>query len=164
MDLSELTTLALHMTEVAAEVTALEDTLKERKRVLDELSGKTIPDAMASVGVTKIKLNTGAEIEVQPQIQAHISKKNIFSAHDWLRRNDFGDLIKNTLALSFGRGDDDLATRAKEQLDELGLPYEQKEVVNAQTLKAWVREQVGEGTDIPTELFGVHLGQKTVIK
>jgi hypothetical protein len=40
----------------------------------------------------------------------------------------------------------------------------QKEWVEPMTLKAFVREQVEKGTDLPYETFNIYIGQKSKIK
>jgi len=38
------------------------------------------------------------------------------------------------------------------------------EKIEPMTLKAWVKEQIERGSELPTELFGVYIGQKATIK
>jgi len=49
-------------------------------------------------------------------------------------------------------------------LQSNGLDPEQKEAVHPSTLKAFVKEQIEKGSEIPSETFGIFIGQKTVIK
>jgi hypothetical protein len=51
-----------------------------------------------------------------------------------------------------------------EMLSMSGFPVEQAEKVEPMTLKAWVKERVEKGSDFPSELFGVYIGQKATIK
>ena len=85
-------------------------------------------------------------------------------AYAWLRESGFGDLIKNTVAIDFGRGEDDNAEALKEYCQEHGMTYSDKEGVHAQTLKAFIKEQMAKGVDVPLELFGAYPYSKAVIK
>jgi hypothetical protein len=50
------------------------------------------------------------------------------------------------------------------QLREQNYPVQQAQKIEPQTLKAWVREKVEQGSEFPTELFGVYIGQRATIK
>ena len=45
-----------------------------------------------------------------------------------------------------------------------GFLPEQTEKIEPQTLKAWVKERIEKGQPVDSELFGVFIGQKAVIK
>jgi len=77
-----------------------------------------------------------------------------------LRDNHFGDLIKNDVSVSFGRGEDNDAEKLVEHIEGLGLVHKQKESVHYQTLKAFATEQHQKGASLPDE-FGVHVANKT---
>ena len=48
-------------------------------------------------------------------------------------------------------------------LEDQGYNTEQKESVHSMTLKAFIREQVEKGGEIPRDLFNVYVGQRTTI-
>jgi predicted NACHT family NTPase len=81
-----------------------------------------------------------------------------------LRDNNHGDLIKNTISVDFGRGEDNDAADLKQGLNDMGRSYTDKTGVHPQTLRAFVREQVESGQTLPLDLLGVFIGQKTTIK
>ena len=81
-----------------------------------------------------------------------------------MRDNGHEDLIKNTITCDFGRGEDGNAKVLKETLTGSGVSYTDKTAVHPQTLKAFVREQVESGQNLPLDLLGVYIGQKSVIK
>jgi hypothetical protein len=97
-------------------------------------------------------------------ISANISKDRSAGAHEWLRDNGFGDLIKNTVSVNFGKGEDDKAGELIKGLEDSGYNVDQKEAVHPSTLKAFCKEQIEKGSEIPTDLFGIFIGQKTTIK
>ena len=91
-------------------------------------------------------------------------KDNMESAYKWLRDNGYGDLIKNEIAVPFGRGEDERANDLLKTLVNNGYEPNQKTVVHPQTLKAFVKEQLESGKELPLDLLGAYAGQKTVIK
>ena len=129
-----------------------------------QVSQTDIPEAMAEVGMSEFKLQDGDKVTVQPYYSASIPKDRINEALDWLRDNNHGDLIKNTVSVDFGRGEDDRADTLRESLQNTGLSYTDKTGVHSSTLRAFVREQVEAGKSLPLDLLGVFIGQKTTIK
>lgn len=146
------------------ELDDLERVVKERKEQHRKLMEETIPEALASLGMKSFRMEDGSSIDVKPFYSASISEARRAEAFQWLRDNGFDDIIKNTVSVRFGRGEDDLCERLLNLLGQQGYPAEQAEKIEPMTLKAWVREQVERGNEFPTELFGVYIGQKATIK
>jgi hypothetical protein len=84
-------------------------------------------------------------------------------AFDWLRQNGFGDLIKNNVTLTFGRNEDSTAKNLVEDLRKKGHNVNQTEKVEPMTLKAFVKEQIQQGKNVPSDIFGVYVANKTKI-
>ena len=135
-------------------------TLKEKAR---ELSQIVIPQMMKEMNITKLKLKDGASIEVSNFYSAKIILEKQEEAFNWLRSNGLGDIIKNDVTVTFGRGEDNkamaYATLAKGQ----GYEPVQKIGVHAQTLKAVVRERTESGQEMPADLFNTFVGNQTKI-
>jgi hypothetical protein len=135
-------------------------TLKEKAR---ELSQVVIPEMMKEMNITKLKLKDGASIEVSNFYSAKIILEKQEEAFNWLRNNGLGDIIKNDVTVTFGRGEDNkamaYATLAKGQ----GYEPVQKIGVHPQTLKAVVRERTESGQDLPADLFNTFVGNQTKI-
>ena len=163
-DIQGISNLAKKAKEIAAEVAALEAVLKERKNSYKKLTEEAIPEALAQTGMTGIMMEDGSRIEVKPFYSASIPVARRAEAYEWLREHGMDDIIKNTVSVRFGRGEDELCARLLELLGMQGYPAEQAEKVEPMTLKAWAKEQVERGNEIPMELFGVFIGQKATIK
>ena len=135
-------------------------TLKEKAR---ELSQIVITQMMKEMNITKLKLKDGASIEVSNFYSAKIILEKQEQAFNWLRSNGLGDIIKNDVTVTFGRGEDNkamaYATLAKGQ----GYEPVQKIGVHPQTLKAVVRERTESGQDLPADLFNTFVGNQTKI-
>ena len=138
--------------------------LKEAKAEQLRLSEDVIPAKMSEAGISALKLEDGSSVEVSPYYSAKIPEDKKADAFQWLRDNNFGDLVKNNLTVSFGKGEDSDAQKLKSELESKGLVVDQKEDVHWQTLRGFVREQIEKNKNIPSDLFGLYIAQRTKIK
>ena len=134
--------------------------LKNKSRDLEE---RVIPEMMQEAGVSLLKLADGSSVEVKPFYAAKIPESRVEEAFSWLRGNGFEDLIKNTVTASFNRGQDNQVSELIKVCEEHGFNYNKKEKVEPMTLKAFVKEQVETGKQLPFDLFGVYIANKTKI-
>ena len=163
-DLSSVGALAKRAKELEKEIEDMNLVLKERQDQYRKLLEETIPAMLAELGMKSFKMSDGSLIDVKPFYSASIREENRAKAYEWLRDNGFDDIIKNTVSVRFGRGEDGLCDTLLNQLRGQNYPVEQAQKIEPMTLKAWVREQVERGSEFPTELFGVYIGQKATIK
>ena len=141
-----------------------EESVKQRKKEIEYLSGEVIPTMLSEMGLSFLKLAAGSSIEVKTNYRAHIKEDNKERAFNWLRENGLGDIIKNEISVSFGRNEDNKAAGYAELAKSQGLNPMQKLKVEPMTLKALVRERIEAGKELPTELFGVYTENKTTVK
>ena len=134
--------------------------LKEQARVLSQFE---IPAMMQEMHITKLKLKDGESVEVKPFYSASITPENQDKAFEWLRNNGLGDIIKNDITVTFGRGEDNKAAQYAVLARGQGFEPVQKVGVHAQTLKAVVRERIESGQDMPSDLFKTFAGNQTKI-
>jgi hypothetical protein len=146
------------------EIEEIESVVKERKEQLSKLLEDTIPAALSELGMKSFKMEDGSSIEVKPFYSATIKDANRAAAYEWLREHNFDDIIKNTVSVRFGRGEDELCDGLLNLLREKNYPVEQAQKIEPQTLKAFVREQIERGSELPMEMFGVFVGSKATIK
>jgi len=150
--------------ETQKKIEATEEELKKLKDVETTLSEQTIPNLMQQAGVELIKLEGGISVEVKPFYSARIPASKSEEAFQWLRDNGHGDLIKNQVSLEFGMKQDNEAKSIIEELKSKGLPVKQKTTVHPSSLRGFVREQIQDlGKDVPAELFGTYVANKTKI-
>ena len=150
--------------ETQKKIEATEEELKKLKDVETTLSEQTIPNLMQKAGVELIKLEGGVSVEVKPFYSARIPASKSEEAFQWLRDNGHGDLIKNQVSLEFGMKQDNEAKSIVEELKSKGLPVKQKTTVHPSSLRGFVREQIQDlGKDVPAELFGTYVANKTKI-
>tara|TARA_R100000742_G_C4279566_1_gene104518 strand:- start:5778 stop:6323 length:546 start_codon:yes stop_codon:yes gene_type:complete len=141
-----------------------EEHLKTLKETEQGLSEQFIPNLMQKSGITMLKLSDGSTVEVKPFYAAKIPASKTDDAFSWLRENGYGDLIKNTVSLLFSKSEDNVATALIEDLKSKGHNVSQRQKVEPMTLKAFVREQIQNGQQVPMDLFGVYIANKTTIK
>jgi hypothetical protein len=149
--------------ETQNQITAVEEQLKKLQEAETLLSEQTIPNLMQQAGIAMLKLADGSSVEVKPFYAARIPSTKVQEAFDWLRDNGFGDLIKNNVTLTFGRAEDHEAKVLVDELKKKGHNVNQTEKVEPMTLKAFVKEQIQMGRNVPADLFGVYVANKTKI-
>jgi len=141
-----------------------EKQIKDKKKYLHQISSEVIPTMLSEMGLSYLKLQDGSSVEVKTNYSATITQANKEAAFNWLRENGLGDIIKNEISVSFGRNEDNKAADYAELAKGQGFEPQQKLKVEPMTLKALVRERLEAGKEMPTELFGVWVENKTSIK
>lgn len=154
--IKSLSSLAEEVREKDQKIEELKQKLKDTQYERDKLVQEHIPDMMHELGMEQFVLNDGTGVEIKPEVYASIPEAKREMALEWLRQNGFGDLIKRTLTLQFGMGEDERAAETAKELYEEGHNFQQKTTVLPQTLKAFVREQDRNGNLLPEELFSIH--------
>ena len=92
-----------------------------------------------------------------------VNKENKASAYQWLRENELGDLIKNQVAVSFGKGEDNKAQELLDLAVSKGYEPSQDQKIEPSTLRALYRERVEAGLDMPSDSFHLFVKDKTKI-
>lgn len=162
--LKKLAGLALDQEELERQIQSAELQLKQLNAELRTLSEERIPDLMTELGVSEYRTVDGLKVAIKPYYSASIKEEKKAEAFNWLRAHKLDDLIKNVVAVSFGRGEDKAAQEMAEALASNGLQVQHTESVHPMTLKAFVKERIEGGLELPMETFGVFTGRKTVIK
>ena len=134
--------------------------LKEKVKILSEFE---IPDMMEEMHITKLKLKDGESVEIKKVYGTSIPPQHQEAAFTWLRNNGLGDIIKNDITVTFGRGEDNKASEYATLAQGQGFEPVQKIGVHPQTLKAVVRERLESGREMPSDLFKTYAGNSTKI-
>ena len=163
-ELQDVSSIAEKVQQKQKAIKTLETNLKSEKEALLKLTDEDLPSAMAEMNLSSFRLANGAEVSVKNTYGAHIKKDNQQAAFDWLRAHGHGDIIKNTVSVDFGKGEDNEANAFLAEAKQQGYAPAQKTSVHAQTLLAWVKERLEKGEEIDADLFGVWTGQRATIK
>ena len=145
------------------EIENAERSVSKLKETARQLSGVEIPTLMEEMHISKLKLKDGSAVEVKPFYSASIMSDRTEEAFNWLRENGHGDIIKNDVTVTFGRGEDNKAMAYATLARGQGYEPVQKIGVHTQTLKAVVRERTESGQDMPADLFNTFVGNQTKI-
>ena len=158
---NELASKVQQLKDLEDEIANAEAGVKKLKEKANVISQFEIPQMMEEMNIKKLKLKDGETVEVSNFYSASIVDQD--AAFNWLRENGRGDIIKNDITVTFGRGEDNkamaYATLAKGQ----GYEPVQKVGVHPQTLKGVVRECNESGIELP-DCFKTYVGNRTNIK
>lgn len=152
--LKDLMDLAHAMIEQDDVIDGLDAQLKAAKEVKRMLQEESIPMAMKELEIESFTLDTGEKLKVSQEVYASIPADRKMEAYAWLDDNGFGGLLKLSLSLQYGKGEKDEAVQLFKELSGRGLVPDLEEGVHAQTLKAFLKEQIAAGTVLPLDLFG----------
>ena len=147
------------------EIAELEDKLKAKKAEADDISSRVIPELLQEQGLQEIKLSDGSKVSVKKEFRATLPKDDLRreSAYQWLRDQGLGDIIKNNVTVSFGRGEDNKAQQLLDLAVANGFQPQQKSDVAWNTLTALYEERVKAGLDMPSDVFNLWIKDKTKI-
>lgn len=164
----------------------LEEKLKQEKESLRTLATETIVAAMDSANVSEFKTLDGRfKIEIKPLLEgsfpsAEKKPDQYREACQWLRDNEYDDLLKRYLTFSFPKGGKQIGTEyltydqicekvkaaALQVFAAFGIQpsYEDEVTVHHMTLKAWAREMKEEEKQFPAETLGLWIGRVAKVK
>ena len=160
---NNLSTLVIELQRLEDEIANEEEKLKLKKEKADKISNIAIPEIMRALKLKTMKLADGSAIEVKEVYSATIPLDKKEGAFNWLREHGLGDLIKNEVTVSFGRGEDNKAAEYADLARGQGLEPTQKLKVEPMTLKALFRERSENNQELPSEHFNLFKGNKTKI-
>ena len=153
----------LELKDLEDEIANAEESVKKLKEKAKQVSTVEIPTMMDDMQITKLKLKDGESVEIKKIYGAYISPDQQEAAFTWLRNNGLGDIIKNDITVTFGKGEDNKAALYADLAKGQGYEPVQKIGVHSQTLKALVRERLESGQDVPADLFKPFEGNQTKI-
>lgn len=157
---SDLVRQQLEAEDLVAELTKTLGAATQRLKRLSEID---LPAAMQEHNLRSLTTGDGSAVTITPIVRASISKAQQGTAFAWLEENGYGDLIKNVVKATFGRGEDSEAIAAMAALSAQGCEPEQTRSVHPGTLSAQVRSWIQDGTPFPVEALGVFQGEKAKI-
>ena len=144
-----------------ASTKSISDACNEMKKLENEIEQA---EELLSLKKAKHKDYQERKIPVKPFYGARIPESRTEEAFGWLREKGFGDLIKNTVTTTFNRGQDNQVAELVKVCENFGFKYLQKQKVEPMTLKAFAKEQVEKGKELPFDLFGIYIANKAKLK
>jgi hypothetical protein len=162
--LDKVARLANEANVLQEHVSRQEEELKQSKKALRRVTDELLPEALEELNLEKVVMKDGSEISVKPIYAASIPKNRLDEAYNWLREHGDGDIIKNNVTVTFGKGEDQDAQAFMLMCGNQGFTPQQAEKIESMTLKGWLREKVETGHAIPMDLFGAFISQRAAIK
>ena len=165
VEITDIAQQCIKLKEKEDEIAELEDKLKAKKAEADDISARVIPELLQEQGLQEIKLADGSKVSVKKEFRATLPKDDLRreSAYQWLRDQGLGDIIKNNVTVSFGRGEDNKAQQLLDLAVANGFQPQQKSDVAWNTLTALYEERVKAGLDMPSDVFSLWIKDKTKI-
>ena len=163
-NVDKLSELILDLKAKDMEIEAREQELSQLKKEQREISMGKIPDLFDEMQMSKITMEDGSVVEIKRDFAASISAAKKDSCFEWLKKSGNDGIIKRDIVVKFKKGENEEVDTLRNKLGELGMTYTDKEYVHPMTLKAFVKEQMEKGTDIPQEDFAIFPVRKTKIK
>lgn len=157
--------------QLIAEQLRLEDLLerleakrKETQGLYDGIRDRQLPDALLEAGVTEFKTTAGMKVKVEKLYLASVTKEKAPIFYDWLEEQGHGGIIESNIMIPFGKGGRSTAKTLLESIKDLlnGVEPLLSDSIHWATLRAFAREQIEEGNDLPPEL-SVHLVDRAKI-
>lgn len=161
--LTVISLLAEAQLKLERQIEQTEEQLSKLNEQLAAIRDTKLPDAMSEVGMSSFKLRDGAAIIIQPFYQGKIPEGRETEAFKWLRDHNFDSIIKRNVVCAFGKGQDELAAKLVKLLMKQRFEFQDKQSVHPQTMKAFIREQVEGGHNLPTDLLGVYVGKRAKV-
>jgi hypothetical protein len=176
--LAQVAELARKLREQKLFVADLEQQLENAKAVFVNIEQVLLPAAMTEIGMKGLTLSSGAELEIKREYHPGLTEETELAAFQWLRANQYEEIIKRNIIVQFGKGDDKLATQLLDLIKKkipATTPLVDKAAIHYQTLKAFCKNRLEEEAEeaaedpefvpsFPKELFGVHVIDRAVIK
>ena len=168
LDNVEVTTIAAECQKLKSlqdDIDRAEEHVDNLKKMADDISSRVIPELLAEQGLSSLKLADGSSVTVKREYRCTLPKEDERrqSAYNWLRENGLGDIIKNNVIVTFGRGEDDKAQRLLDLAASNGFEPNQKSDVAWNTLTALFQERVESGLDMPSDVFSTWIKDRTKI-
>jgi hypothetical protein len=147
--LKSISELAERIAKLEETITLRENIVKNDKAELRKLTDEELPSAMQEIGMKKFETASGYKVDIKKIYAPRIKVEDQPEAYQWLRNNGHGDIIKNTVSINFGKGEDETAQNFKDLAEQQQLPIQEKTQIHPQTLKAWGKEQIESGRSVP---------------
>lgn len=148
-DLATLARLAQEMFEAEAAVEDAESRLANAKERLRAVAERSIPELMAKVGMKEFRTTSGLRLRVEEVVSATIAPERRDEAVRWLDEHGEGGLVKRKVLVEFGREGEAEAETLVAELAGKGLAAARDYSIHPMTLKAFVRERLRNGEEIP---------------
>lgn len=165
-ELSNVRKLAQKAAELFRIIKTKKSELEDIENKYNEITQKDLPNQMADVGLSEIKLEDGTKLVVQDIVTARLPKdeENRHKAVNWLEVSGYGSIVNHTITCAFQKQDSEKVSMLRKLLEESGYSYADQQEVHWKTLESLIKSLIKEGAEIPRDLFSVYEGRVVKIK
>lgn len=151
--LSALSRLALEQLQSVNRIT---EDLATANAALQRTLRTDLPELLKELELTEVVLGElGIKVALTTGVDISIPEQKRPTAYAWMVERGFGALVRAEVKVVFGAAELAKAQACDSLLHEDGYEPEVSMSVPPPTLKAWARERLSAGEDIPPELFNV---------
>ena len=161
-----LRSLADELMQSEENIRRLEEELEVAKAVHKDIAENRIPAATDGME-GKFNLGDGRELQVKEEIRSSIAGEKRVPAIEWLDEHGYGHIVKRQVVFEFPKGDEERCKKFIEAVQKLGLGQlvmKSNFTVHHATLNSWVKERLGEGVALPSDVFGIFRQRTAKIK
>lgn len=164
--MAQLKGLAQEQADLEAKIAELTAELAKATADHKDVSERKLPSLMETMGLDYMKFNTGLEVKVSEHIHTTIPKDKQTAGFGWLDANGHGKLIKREFVIKFPREEEAWANKFAADLAKRKKPVdlEMKKSIHPGTLKAFGKEQLSKGIELPEDGFSVHRNKVAELK
>lgn len=155
-DMNRLMQMVALMERQTAAVAAAEEELKSAKDALLRTQREDLPELMKELELTELRKEDGTTIRITNGLDISIPAAQRRAAFDWLIEEGYGGLIKAQCTVTFSATEREQAVACYDELVQARYPALLDEKIAPQTLKAWAKEQLAAGKEIPAHLFSLN--------
>jgi hypothetical protein len=165
--MKQIVTLMNLWKECQMELAKVNEKASELNKFVRTIEEDYLPTVMAEFGLSEFKAEDGAAIKLKTDWFGSVPEARMEAAYEWLKERKLDAIVTSEVSLKFAAGgdsEDDPAAQAYELLAENGFDPNAKRSIHYQTLKAFVKERMEGGKELPMDLFGVYSARVAQIK
>ena len=168
----QLADLKVHIdkhNELSSMIEQMEETVKSWKADLHLLVTVTIPECMASAGVSDFTTADGYKVAIKDFLNGSLPKEgspNREFALEFVQKAGGTNIIKETFEVALAKGAVEQAAKVQAILTEAKIPFSRELSIHAQTYCAFFRELMQDperlieiGEELPFDRLGLYAGR-----
>lgn len=146
--LQRITASAAELAAAVKTVAQIEEQLDKAKSRVLNLRTQALPQLFDEAGIPGLDLDETTRVERDTEIYCSISEANQAKAAAWLRENNLGSVVKESIFIPIDKGDTERVKTITKLLISNKISFAEKSSVHPQTLKALVKERLAESKPI----------------
>jgi hypothetical protein len=180
-ELAQVSALANRLIQIESAKAKILEQVEKLDEEYDRIQFADLPGLMEAIGLKDFTLSSGETVVVKSIIKGGLpSESAIAREKDPIKRDELrmrfesgiaylenhgaAALIKNYVSAEFGKDSSALASAAADALKSLGVDPMISRGVNPQSLNAWLKERLKDGSEVDADIFKLYSGTKAEVK